>query len=188
MTPDYSILQTDILDNGGVQDLEYSFTDRSILYNEFIIKFRPNPANNNFLNVLTVNDNSSSSTDDWVFFTSRTGLENKCALATAGLGLTNGEKRQFVYEADSIRDQRTAEQLLQFFINFHHLTTALVTVKGIFTKFYNLELGQQVDFLDVGGLPGKIKNAQYIIIGKRINPNINGKKGSVDLKLMEVQF
>lgn len=188
VAPDYSILQTDILNNGGVQDLEYSFTDRSILYNEFIIKFRPNPANKNFLNVLTVNDNSSSSTDDWVFFTSRAGLENKCALATAGLGLTNGEKRQFVYEADSIRDQRTAEQLLQFFINFHHLTTALVTVKGIFTKFYNLELGQQVDFLDVGGLPGKIKNAQYIIIGKRINPNINGKKGSVDLKLMEVQF
>ena len=187
-TPDYSILQTDILDNGGVQDLEYSFTDRSNLYNEFIIKFRPNPANKNFLNVLTVNENSSSSTEDWVFFTSRTGLENKCALATAGLGLTNGETRQFVYEADSIRDQRTAEQLLQFFINFHHLTTALVTVKGIFTKFYNLELGQQVDFLDVGGLPGKISNAQYIIIGKRINPNINGKKGSIDLKLMEVQF
>ena len=188
VTPDYSILQTDILDNGGVQDLEYSFTDRSNLYNEFIIKFRPNPANKNFLNVLTVNENSSSSTEDWVFFTSRTGLENKCALATSGLGLNNGETRQFVYEADSIRDQRTAEQLLQFFINFHHLTTALVTVKGIFTKFYNLELGQQVDFFDVGGLPGKISNAQYIIIGKRINPNVNGKKGSIDLKLMEVQF
>jgi hypothetical protein len=188
VTPDYSILQTDILDNGGVQAVNYSFTDRSNLYNEFIIKFRPNPANKQFLNVLQVNDSSSTSTEEWAFFTSRAGLENKCALATSGLGFNNGETRQFIYEADSIRDQRTAEQLLQFFINFHHLTTAIVEVKGIFTKFYNLELGDQVDFSDVGGLPSKISNAQYIIIGKRINPSINGKKGSIDLKMMEVQF
>ena len=171
-----------------LQEINYSFSDRSDLYNEFIIKFRKNPANNQFLNILSINEDLIQSTEELEFFTNDApNLRNRCALSSGYLGLNNGEKKQFIFEANHIRNQRTAEQLLQHFVRWHTSTKAIVKVNTILPETYDWELGEQVEFGNsVNGIPMKVKNARYIITGKSINPNIKGSSPSISFTFMEI--
>lgn len=186
-TPDYTLNTNQIELKSDLQEIQYSFTDRMDLYNEFIIKFRKNPANGQFLNILKINEDEIESTDELTFFTGDApNLRQRCANASEYLGLNNGEKKQFIFEADAIRNQRTAEQLLQHFVRWHTSTKAIVKVNTILPETYNWDLGQQVVWGDVQGLPQKILDAQFIITGKTINPNIKGSGPTVSFTLTEV--
>ena len=186
-TPDHTLNANQLELKNNLQAISYSFSGRSDLYNEFVIKFRKNPANDQFLNILKVNQDEITSTDPLVFFSSgdAPGLRSLCADASESLGLTS-EFKQFVFEADAIRDQRTAEQLLQHFVKWHTSTKSLVKVNTILSETYQYELGEQLVFGNVQGLPNKVKNAQYIITGKRLNPNFNGAGPSIEYSLVEV--
>lgn len=185
--PDYTINENQIELNTDLQEIDYTFTDRMDLYNEFIIKFRHNPANGKFLNILKINENEIESTDELQFFTGDApNLRSRCGDASTSLGLNNGEKKQFIFEAKSIRNQRTAEQLLQHFVRWHTSTKTIVKVNTILPETYNWDLGQQVVFGNVQGLPQKVLDAQYIITGKAINPNIKGSGPKITFTLTEV--
>lgn len=187
VTPDYTLNANQVELKNNLQAITYSFSGREDLYNEFVIKFRKNPANDQFLNILKVNENEITSTDPLAFFTTgdSPGLRSLCADASKSLGLTN-EFKQFVFEADAIRDQRTAEQLLQHFVRWHTSTKSIVKVNTILSETYQYELGEQLVFGNVDGLPNKVKNAQYIITGKRLNPNFTGQGPSLEYTLVEV--
>ena len=187
-TPDRTLNLNQIELKTDLQELTYSFTDREDLYNEFIIKFRRNPANKQFLNILSINEDEIKSTDPLAFFTDDApNLRSRCSLSSSYLGLNNSEKKQFIFEADAIRNQRTAEQLLQHFVKWHTSTKAIVKVNTILPETYDWELGEQVVIGNtVNGIPNKVKNAQYIITGKTINPNLNGSSPSISFTLTEI--
>jgi hypothetical protein len=187
-TPDRTLNLNQIELKTDLQELTYSFTDREDLYNEFIIKFRRNPANKQFLNILSINEDEIKSTDPLAFFTDDApNLRSRCSLSSGYLGLNNSEKKQFIFEADAIRNQRTAEQLLQHFVKWHTSTKAIVKVNTILPETYDWELGEQVVIGNtVNGIPNKVKNAQYIITGKTINPNFNGSSPSISFTLTEI--
>jgi len=187
-TPDRTLNLNQIELKTDLQELTYSFTDREDLYNEFIIKFRRNPANKQFLNILSINEDEIKSTDPLVFYTDDApNLRSRCSLSSGYLGLNNSEKKQFIFEADAIRNQRTAEQLLQHFVKWHTSTKAIVKVNTILPETYDWELGEQVVIGNtVNGIPNKVKNAQYIITGKTINPNFNGSSPSISFTLTEI--
>ena len=187
-TPDRTLNLNQIELKTDLQELTYSFTDREDLYNEFIIKFRRNPANKQFLNILSINEDEIKSTDPLAFFTDDApNLRSRCSLSSGYLGLNNSEKKQFIFEADAIRNQRTAEQLLQHFVKWHTSTKAIVKVNTILPETYDWELGDQVVIGNtVNGIPNKVKNAQYIITGKTINPNFNGSSPSISFTLTEI--
>ena len=185
-TPDITISFAQIEAVNSMIGLNYSFTDRNDMFNEFIIKFRHSPANGQFLNVLKLNQDVFESTAALENFTGGgQGLKDQCALATGYLGLTD-EKKQFVFEAKDIRNQKTAELLLQHFVKWHTNTKAIVKIKTILSESFAWELGEQAVFSDVPGLSNKVKDAQYIITGKRITPNIKGEGPSIEYVLTEV--
>jgi hypothetical protein len=186
-TPDHTLTANQVELKADLQEINYTFTDRMDLYNEFIIKFRKNPANGQFLNILSINENEIQSTDALEFFSGDApGLRSRCASASSSLGLLDGEKKQFIFEADAVRNQRTAEQLLQHFVRWHTSTKAIVKVSGILSETYDWELGEQVVLGNIQGLPQKLLDAQYIITGKTINPNLNGQGPSISFTFTEV--
>ena len=186
-TPDHTLTANQVELKSDLQEINYTFTDRMDLYNEFIIKFRKNPANSQFFNILSINENEIQSTDALEFLSGDApGLRSRCASASSSLGLLDGEKKQFIFEADAVRNQRTAEQLLQHFVRWHTSTKAIVKVSGILSETYDWELGEQVVLGNIQGLPQKLLDAQYIITGKTINPNLNGQGPSISFTFTEV--
>ncbi len=187
-SPDHTINMNQIELKDNLQGINYTFTDRENIYNEFILKFRANPANKQFLNILKINENEITSTEPLEFFTSgdAPALRERCEDATEYLGLDTGEVKQFVFESSIIRDQRTAEQLLQHLVRWHTTTKVNLRIDTILSETYDFELGDQVILGDVDGLPEKVKDAQYIITGKRINPNLTGAGPSIQISMTEV--
>ena len=177
-----------VLKNGNLQAVDYSFTDRDDLYNEILVKFRQNPANGDFLNVIQINEDTVESTIPLEYFaTDAPGIRSRLASATTRLGLDTAEKKTLIIESSFIRRTRTAEQLIEVLSQWWTSTKAIVTVKGTFSDFYYLALGDQVTFnYEWGGLPTKILDGQFMIIGHTINPAIKGGSGSIDLRLIEI--
>lgn len=186
--PDHLIQQEWITADNGLQDINYSFTDRMDMFNEFIIKFRYNPANGQYLNVIRVNKDLIESTDDLVFYPLQDApnLRLRCEKAGEYLGLASTETKQFVFESKHIRDQRTAEQLLRHFVKWKTTTKALVSIGAIIPSTYNIEIGEQVEFNNVMGIPNKIKNARYVVTAKDWQPNQNGKTPKLKINLTEI--
>ena len=187
-SPDHTINMNQIELKDNLQGINYTFTDRENIYNEFILKFRASPANKQFLNILKINENEITSTEPLEFFTSgdAPALRQRCEDATEYLGLDTGEVKQFVFESSIIRDQRTAEQLLQHLVRWHTTTKVNLRIDTILSETYDFELGDQVILGDVDGLPEKVKDAQYIITGKRINPNLTGAGPSIQISMTQV--
>jgi len=187
-TPDRTLNMEMVELKDNIQGINYSFTDRENIYNEFVLKFRANPANKQFLNLITINQNEIISTDPLVFFSGgdAPNLRARCEDATEYLGLENGEFKQLVFESNIVRNQRTAEQLLQHLVRWHTTTKVTLVVDTILPETYDWELGEQVVLGDIDGLPEKVKDAQYIITGKRINPNLNGQGPGVQISMVEV--
>lgn len=175
-----------VLTSGNIQDINYNFTDRDQIFNEFLIKFQRSPANGDFLSVLQINEEGFTSTND--IFNGSSFIDTiieRCEKATPRLGLLVPEKKQFLIESDKIRDQKTAELILDSVSRWNTSTKAQVSVRGTLSDFFGLELGDQVTFsTDFGGLPKKILDPKFMVIGKTITPAIKGP-GYIELKLIE---
>jgi len=117
-TPDFTISPEMILLNGGLQSINYSFTDREDLFNEFLIKFKKNPANNDTQSILLLNEHEIKNTDQLKYLTAQQQqqLREKVGRATKRLGFTNNEKKQFILESEFFRDSETAERMIELFI------------------------------------------------------------------------
>ena len=188
-TPDAVISPDMVLLSGGLQAINYNFTDRNDLFNEFLIKYKVNPANKDTQAVLLLNESEIQNTEDIAFLTAQQiqALQGKLSRATKRLGLTNNEKKQFLLESDYFRDGETAERMMNLFILWNTSTKAKVKVEGTYSDFFDLDVGFQVIFEEnaFGGLPKKIAESQFLVINKTINPSMDGG-GSIELDLIEM--
>lgn len=188
-TPDAVISPDMVLLSGGLQAINYNFTDRNDLFNEFLIKYKVNPANKDTQAVLLLNESEIQNTEDVAFLTAQQiqALQGKLSRATKRLGLTNNEKKQFLLESDYFRDGETAERMMNLFILWNTSTKAKVKVEGTYSDFFDLDVGFQVIFEEnaFGGLPKKIAESQFLVINKTIIPSMDGG-GSIELNLIEM--
>ena len=188
-TPDAVISPDMVLLSGGMQSINYSFTDRNDLFNEFLIKYKVNPANKDTQAVLLLNESEIKNTEPIQFLTAQQtqALQSKLSRATKRLGLTNNEKKQFLLESEYFRDGETAERMLNLFILWNTSTKAKVKVEGTYSDFFDLDVGFQVIFEEnaFGGLPKKIAESQFLVINKTIIPSMDGG-GSIELDLIEM--
>lgn len=189
-TPDFTISPEMVLLSGDLQAISYSFTDREEIFNEVLIKFRINPANNDTQAVLLINETEVQNTDSLSYLDSSKllTLQEKLGKASKRLGFNNNEKKQLVFETEFLRDSNSAERLIESLILWNTSSKANVKVSGTYSDFFDVKIGDQLIFESgaFGGLPRKISESQFLVYGTTIVPALGEDGGSIDLDLIEI--
>lgn len=187
-TVDKTVVLDDLLLRGNLVDLDYSYTPRSELYSRVEVKYQKINPTGDFGAVISADGLSITSTNDLSYLTGTRAFELKLALENAwkalGFGTTlsaDSQHNTLSVESHFIRDDSTAQRFLEHLVTWSHSIKALVTMRGHYDAFYDVELGDQHKLSLGGQVPQAITDAQFIVIGKRVD-----QRDGITLKLIEI--
>lgn len=175
-----TITQEMILMDGNIQAVNYSYTPSTDLYNRIEVNYQKNYATGYYGKTMYFANDGSASTDGFSLLTGSVIGDIYTRLSNVKDIYQLNDSIKSI-NLDFVRDLETAERILANAIRWNTRTKAIVTIRGTINDFYDLEIGNQVD-LNLGGLPNRVSNAQYIIIKKRINID----KTNIELTLLEI--
>jgi len=132
------------------------------LYTDFFIKYRKNYETGKYVTNKYVNTSSNN------FDSEGSDYQTICSNAESKYNIDNN--KQFIYEADWIFEEATAEKLCKWFVNWFTERKLLVEFEMMLDGIA-LEIGDQIK-IDHALLPSNINNESKFIIYKiRHNPN-----------------
>ena len=167
----------------ATQDGKYKFkidrTPIDNLYCNFKLKYRKNPATDNYDKSLFV-DHASADAWSATYSNMPTAPQtywDKCVLCHT----TYGIDKTWDYEADWIRDDDTAERFLEFMIDWLTVRHYLVDFEG-FLDHIDLELGDQRK-INHALLPSGINNSEHFLL---VSQTINPKRERIEMRWISI--